>query len=198
MVCQSGLTMAKMSVLAAIGAVVGFMESRQGVYMLMFRAVCLRAGILYAAWWVMTEGDASGLVPGAAIVVLVGLLSSRLYPPSHYVIHPPGAVVFAGYFIFRSVAAGVDVGRRLLSPSVPINPGYITIRTSLPAGSPRWLLANALSLMPGTLSVRLMGASLELHCLDLDLPVNEDVRLAERKVAGVFGLSNVEAGEAAP
>ncbi|MFO7994860.1 MAG: Na+/H+ antiporter subunit E [Marinobacter sp.] len=166
--------------------------------MLLLRAFFLRAGILYAAWWVMTEGDASGLAPGAAIVILVSLLSCRLYPPSLHVIHPLGALVFAGYFILRSVAAGVDVGRRLLSPSVPVNPGYITIRTSLPAGSPRWLLANALSLMPGTLSVRLMGTSLELHCLDLDLPVKEDVRLAERKVAGVFGLNNEEAGEATP
>lgn len=165
--------------------------------MLLFRAFCLRAGILYAAWWAMTEGDASGLVPGAAIVVLVGLLSCRLYPPSHYVIRPLGALVFAGYFIFRSVVAGVDVGRRLLSPSVPVNPGYLTIRISLPSGGPRWLLANALSLMPGTLSVRLMGASLELHCLDLDMPVEEDVRLAERKVAGVFGLNNVKSGEGA-
>lgn len=161
----------------------------------LYRAFCLRTGALYLVWWVMTEGDPSGLVPGAAIVVLVSILSCRLYPPSRYTLHPVGALVFAGFFILRSVVAGVDVGRRLLSPSVPVNPGYFTVKTSLPAGGPRWLLANSLSLMPGTLSVRLQGASLELHCLDLDLPIDEDVRSTERKVAGMFGLKEARAEE---
>lgn len=153
-----------------------------------FRAFCLRAGTFYLVWWVMTEGDPSGLGPGAAIVVLVSILSCRLYPPSRYTLHPLGALAFAGFFLFRSVVAGADVARRLLSPSVPVNPGYLTVSTSLPAGGPRWLLANTLSLMPGTLSVRLQDAGLELHCLDLDLPIDEDVRSTERKIAGVFGL----------
>lgn len=162
-----------------------------------FPAFCLRAGTFYLVWWVMTEGDSSGLGPGAAIVVLVSLLSCRLYPPSRHTLHPVGALAFAGFFIFRSVVAGADVARRLLSPSLPVNPGYLTVGTSLPAGGPRWLLANTLSLMPGTLSVRLRGAGLELHCLDLDLPIDEDVRSTERKVAGVFGLKEAKAEEGA-
>lgn len=165
--------------------------------MALFRTFCLRTGILYLVWWAMTEGDLSGLGPGAAVVVLAGLISCRLYPPSGYTLHPVGILAFAGYFISRSVVAGVDVARRLLSPSVPVNPGYLTIESGLPEGGPRWLLANTLSLMPGTLSVRLQGASLELHCLDLSLPIDEGVRAAERKVAGVFGLSEASAEEGA-
>jgi multicomponent Na+:H+ antiporter subunit E len=164
--------------------------------MALFRAFCQRTVGLYLVWWAMTEGDPSGLGPGAVIAVLVALLSCRLYPPSSSKVHPLRALTFAGYFLFRSVVAGLDVSRRLLSPSVPVNPGYFTIRTSLPEGSPRWLLANTLSLMPGTLSVRLDGESLELHCLDLDLPIDEDVRSTERQIAGVFGLPQPGAGGA--
>lgn len=165
--------------------------------MALFRAFCLRTGVLYLVWWAMTEGDPSGLGPGAVIVVLAGMISCRLYPPSGYTLHPVGVLVFAGYFVSRSVVAGVDVARRLLSPSVPVNPGYLTIESNLPEGGPRWLLANTLSLMPGTLSVRLQDASVELHCLDLDQPIDQDVRAAERKVAGVFGLSDATAEEGA-
>lgn len=172
------------------------LQTPQGVFMSSVIAFCLRTGALYLVWWVMTEGDTSGLRPGAAIVALVALVSCKLYPPSRYTLHPLGTLTFAGYFMFKSVVAGVDVGRRLLSTSVPVNPGYFTVTTSLPAGGPRWLLANTLSLMPGTLSVRLQGASLELHCLDLELPIDEDVRSTERKVAGVFGLRQAGAGEA--
>lgn len=163
--------------------------------MVLFRVFCLRAGALYLVWWVLTEGDPSGLGVGAAIVLMVALFSCRVHPPSRYALRPVGMLVFFGYFILRSVVAGLDVARRLLSPSLPINPGYFIVKTRLPEGGPRWLLANTLSLMPGTLSVRLQGASLELHCLDLDLPIDEDVRSTERKVAGVFGLRQAGAEE---
>lgn len=164
----------------------------------LFRAFVTRAAGLYLVWWVLTEGDPSGLAPGAAVVVLVGLLSCRLYPPSSYTLHPLRTPVFAAYFIVRSVVAGVDVSRRLLSFPVPVNPGYLIVKTCLPEGGPRWLLANTLSLMPGTLSVRMQGASLELHCLDLDQPIADDVRATERKVAGVFGLEIGRAEGVAP
>ncbi|MDL0431456.1 Na+/H+ antiporter subunit E [Marinobacter sp. TBZ242] len=163
--------------------------------MALLRAFCLRAGVFFLVWWVLTEGDPSGLWSGAVIVLIVALFSCTLYPPSSHALRPAAALAFAGYFTLRSVTAGLDVARRLLSPSIPLNPGYLLVKTSLPEGGPRWLLANTLSLMPGTLSVRLQGASLELHCLDLDLPIDEDVRAAERRVAGVFGLSETSAEE---
>lgn len=166
--------------------------------MVFYRTFLLRASALFFAWWVLIEGDPSGLLFGGAVVVLVSIISCRLYPASGYRLHLPGALAFIGYFIIRSIVAGVDVARRLLSPRVKVNAGYLTVSTSLPEGSPRWLLANTLSLMPGTLAVQLRGDSLELHCLDLDLPVADDVRATEQKVAAVFGLDAVAETEAAP
>lgn len=159
--------------------------------MALFPAFFLRAGVLYLVWWVLIGGDPSGLVFGAAIVVPVSMLSCSFYPASGYRLHLPGTLAFAGYFMVRSAVAGVDVARRLLAPTVKVNPGYLTVSTCLPCGSPRWLLANTLSLMPGTLSVQLQDNRLELHCLDLDLPVAADVRVTEQKVAGMFGLTTV-------
>ncbi|NMT62077.1 Na+/H+ antiporter subunit E [Marinobacter orientalis] len=165
--------------------------------MALLRAFCVRAAAFFLVWWVLTEGDSSGLGAGAVIVLIVAWFSCTLYPPSSHALRPVGMLVFTGYFILRSVIAGLDVVRRLLSPSLPLNPGYLRVKTSLPEGGPRWLLANTLSLMPGTLSVRLQGTSLELHCLDLDLPIDQDVRAAERKVAGVFGLGEAGTEESA-
>lgn len=166
--------------------------------MALFRAFSLRAGALYFIWWVLIEGDPSGLMFGVAIVVPVSILSCVFYPATGYRLHLPGTLAFASYFIVRSAVAGVDIARRLLSPVVRVNPGYLTVSTRLPEGSPRWLLANTLSLMPGTLSVRLQDNRLELHCLDLDLPVAEGVRATEQKVAGLFGLSPDRGEEPVP
>lgn len=145
------------------------------------------AGLLLV-WWTLTLGQWSALVFGAVVVLLISVLSLRLFPPSAYRIRPLGLLRFVGCFLVRSVVAGIDVARRLLAPGLPINPGEVTLALSLPEGSPRWLLANTLSLMPGTLSVLLEGDRLTLHCLDMAAPVEQDVRRTERQIARAFGL----------
>jgi multicomponent Na+:H+ antiporter subunit E len=145
--------------------------------------------MLFTVWWVLTLGDVDGLVFGAVVTALASVYSMRLFPPSSYRVRPLGLLAFVGYFTSRSVVAGLDVARRLLSPALPVEPGEIPVTLSLPPGSPRWLLANTLSLMPGTLSVLLEEDQLILHCLDTSAPVIEDVRATERQVARMFGIS---------
>lgn len=151
-------------------------------------AISGRLILLLLVWWALTEGDLSGTGFGLVIVALVTLISVYLFPPGACRIRVVPLVFFVGFFLARSVTAGLDVSRRLLSPSLPVNPGYLTFDINLPEGGPRWLLANTLSLMPGTLSVDLNGAQLDLHCLDTRDPVEDDVRVVERKIAGIFGL----------
>ena len=152
-------------------------------------AISGRMILLLLVWWALTEGDLSGIVFGLVIAILATLISVYLFPPGARRIRVVPFILFVLFFLTRSVTAGIDVSRRLLSPSLPSNPGYLTFNLHLPEGGPRWLLANTLSLMPGTLSVDLDGSRLDLHCLDTRDPVEDDVRAVEQKVAAVFGLS---------
>lgn len=151
--------------------------------------ISARIVLLLLVWWALTEGDSSGIGFGLVVTALATVISLRLFPPAKARIRPFPFLLFMLFFIARSVVAGIDVSRRLLSPSLPVSPGYLTFHIRLPEGGPRWLLANTLSLMPGTLSVSLDGERLDLHCLDTRDPVEADVRLVEQKVARVFGLS---------
>lgn len=148
----------------------------------------LRGVALFGLWWVLTLGDVSGLGFGFVVTVLVAGLTLCLFPPSHFQLQALGLLLLVGYFLSRSLVAGLDVARRILSPALPLNPGEITLALRLPEGSPRWLLANTLSLMPGTLSALLEGDQLTLHCLDTTASVEQDVREAERQVGRAFGL----------
>lgn len=148
----------------------------------------LRWLLLSLVWWSLTDGDASGLVFGAAVGLLVAWISLVLFPPSLHVIRLRALPGFVLFFLSRSLLAAIDVSRRLLSPSLPVTPGYLRAELSLPEGVPRWLLANTLSLLPGTLSVTLQGDEIELHCLDLTQPVRQDFEYTEMRVAALFGL----------
>ncbi|WP_166258094.1 Na+/H+ antiporter subunit E [Marinobacter salicampi] len=141
---------------------------------------------LYLLWWVLTEGDSSGLTAGLVITVAITLISLGLFPASRYRIRPVAAVGFTVHFLLRSVAGGTDVAHRLLKPRLDIKPGYRTFYTTLPKNGPRWLLANTLSLTPGTISANLKGDCLELHCLDITAVTEDDFRDTEARVAAMF------------
>lgn len=148
-----------------------------------------RAVMLAVVWWMLTLGDPSARGFGAVVIALVAALSVLLFPPSIHRLRPLGLVQFLTYFLGHSIIAGIDVARRLLTPSLPIRPGEITLSLRLPEGGPRWLLANTLSLMPGTLSVHLEENQLTVHCLDTSDAIEPGVRQAEFQVARAFGIT---------
>lgn len=148
----------------------------------------MRLFLLAGLWLVLTNGSPGAWGFGLAVVVLVWLMSRRLFPPGEYHLQPLQLPLFLGWFLGRSLVAGWDVSRRLLAPTLVIAPGERTVPLTLPQGSPQWLLANLLSLMPGTLSVEIQGQALLLHCLDTRQDVHADVAAAERRVARLFGL----------
>ncbi|MDZ7839589.1 MAG: Na+/H+ antiporter subunit E [Gammaproteobacteria bacterium] len=144
-----------------------------------------------ALWWVLVEGDASTLAEGSIVAALVAGLGSRAFPRGRHRVRWRAFPAFVLYFIGRSIIAGLDVARRLLTPSLPILPGVISVPLEVPDGAPRWLLANTLSLLPGTLSVDLHDDRLELHCLDTGVDISGSVRRTEDRVAALFGVATV-------
>jgi multicomponent Na+:H+ antiporter subunit E len=141
-------------------------------------------------WWILTEGDRGGLGFGVAVALVVSFYTVRAFAPPRHRIRLHRLPSFGLFFLVRSVLAGVDVARRLLRPTLPISPGRLVMRVTLPGGGPTWLLANTLSLLPGTVTSRLEGDELELHCLDLEGDVAASVRQAEAQVASLFGCGS--------
>lgn len=150
--------------------------------------LCGRFLTVLVLWWVLTEGETAALVAGALVAAAVAVLSVRVFPRGRYRLRWRAVPAFALFFISRSIIAGLDVARRLLSPSLPISPGLLSFNAAVPDGAPRWLLANTLSLLPGTLSVELHGDQLDVHCLDTRSDIAGAVRDAERRVAALFGI----------
>jgi multicomponent Na+:H+ antiporter subunit E len=67
-------------------------------------------------------------------------------------------------------------------------PALVEVPVTLPEGLPRVLLVNTLNLLPGTVSVRLDRDRLCLHALDARLPIAEEVRDVEARIARLLGI----------
>ena len=96
---------------------------------------------------------------------------------------------FVGWFALQSVRGAVDVARRALAWRLPLSPGCRAYRTALPEGAPRLLFANAITLLPGTLTAGIEGDRLVIHMLDTGADLDGELAALERRVAALFALS---------
>lgn len=153
------------------------------------QTILTRGTLAVILWWIISEGDTATWAVGLPAIILAVLFSLYLQPASRYRLSLPGLLPFGCFFLQRSLLAGLDIARRILSPKTDLQPGNLSVALRLPEGAPRWLLAMTLSLLPGTVSLRFEADTLTLHCLDLRYDVERELRQAELRVAALFGLS---------
>jgi len=120
-------------------------------------------GLLLLLWtmlvWPFEGGHLviPGLVPGVFAALLVVLIMRKNIPPAFTTwINPVRLfwfVVYAGVFVFYVVKANFDVAYRIVHPAMPIHPGIVKVKTTLKTRVGIAMLANAIALTPGTLTV---------------------------------------------
>lgn len=61
--------------------------------------------------------------------------------------------VFAAVFLYHLIRANFDVAYRVLHPKIPIHPGIVKVKSTLKTETALTVLANSITLTPGTLTV---------------------------------------------
>jgi multicomponent Na+:H+ antiporter subunit E len=151
-------------------------------------ALALRGALFALLWWMLTEGRTDGWGVGLVFIVLALAVSLHVSPPMQYRLSTVGLLAYVGFFVVQSVRGGLQVAGLALRPRLALAPALMEVPLRLPPGPAVVLLVGTLSLLPGTLSVRLDGATLSLHVLDGRLPIEHEVRLAEDRIARLFGI----------
>jgi multicomponent Na+:H+ antiporter subunit E len=92
-------------------------------------------------------------------------------------------IVYIPIFFYECFKANIDVAYRVIHPRMPINPGIVVIKTTLKSDLGKLLLANSITLTPGTLTVDVSGDYLLIHWINVK---SEDVEEATRLIGGRF------------
>lgn len=92
-------------------------------------------------------------------------------------------VAYVLYYIKELVKSNINVALIVLSPALPVNPGIVTVRTKLKSSMGRMLLANSITLTPGTLTVDLDSEFLHIHWVTVDSP---DIEAATQAIVAGF------------
>jgi multicomponent Na+:H+ antiporter subunit E len=160
----------------------------------MKQVVCI---ILALALWLLLVWSVEwyDLLAGLFFAMLVGIILSDIYPDHPQALFNPRrifwALVYIPYFFYYVIRANLDVAYRVLHPDMPIRPGIVKVRTALASSLARTLLANSITLTPGTLSVDVDGQDLYIHWINVRGDSAEEhteliVRRFERMLKEIF------------
>lgn len=86
-------------------------------------------------------------------------------------------------FIVELIKSNLDVAARVINPALPINPEIVAFKTKLQSEMARLVLANTITLTPGTLTVDVIEDTFYIHWLN---SLSSDPEKAAQEIAGKF------------
>lgn len=152
---------------------------------------CITFCVLFA-FWILLSGylDVFHLTAGAICSAIVTFLSYDLLitkQKSSGVFTLLRFTFYCGWLFFEILWAGFDVAYRVLHPHMPIDPQIVTFETPLSDDIARTVLANSITLTPGTITIDVNGGTYTVHALTSAAARDlTDDRAIEKRVTRIF------------
>jgi multicomponent Na+:H+ antiporter subunit E len=143
--------------------------------------------LLFGALWTVLAGDWSH--PVMAIVTVSGSVAASLFlwPRLGGHLRWRGVPSLTGYFLWQALMGGIDVARRVLSPSLPVSPDVIEYDSRIESRGGQVLFVWMIGLMPGTASVGWHDdGRVIVHVIDQHRYEQGSLRKLESRLRAVF------------
>lgn len=144
--------------------------------------------ISFIFWLLLTwSAEPGSVAAGLAVAAMSTLFFGRYYfhgvnkllQPKRYF----WLVVYLFIFIWECIKANFDVAYRVLHPKMPIKPGIVRVQLSIRSAFARTMLANSITMTPGTIAVDIVDDNMYVHWIYIS---SEDPVEYTRKVSGRF------------
>ncbi|MBN2777272.1 MAG: Na+/H+ antiporter subunit E [Bacteroidales bacterium] len=153
--------------------------------------------VLFSVWVLLNNSyEPVLLIIGAAVSILIALIfctkcsvfsQIKLSPKSLFY-----SIAYLFVFMIELIKSNLDVAIRVISPKLPINPGIVKVKTVLNTELGRMILANSITLTPGTLSVDIRDEYIYVHWInvegkDIETATNSIVKKFEKYLKEIYG-----------
>ena len=128
-------------------------------------------GLFLIALWLLLSGHYTNLLIsfGLISVILVVLIALRMDVVDHeghpLHLHPKSLVIYWCWLLKEIFVSNIYVCRLILSPTMPISPTVIALRSSQISDLARVIFANSITLTPGTVTIDIDGDITEVHAI---------------------------------
>ncbi len=159
-------------------------------------STAILAALCWVAWQVLARDWSSpSLIGSAALSLGAALWTIRVFRPIHPAeaarpfLRPHRLLALIAHIAVQSYVAATELAVRILTRR--FRPGIVRIRTRLPSRLARVVLANTISVIPGTLTVWLVDRHLYVHWFDAKAQHMVRARhlisqTLERQIEGLF------------
>ncbi len=152
--------------------------------------------VTFVLWLALSSKlDLPELITGGVVCLIVSFFGVHVYsklglPP----LSIKGILFFLIYIIvlfWEIIKANFDVAYRIIHPRMPIKPGIVVIKTSLKSDIAKLILANSITLTPGTFTLDVIGDKLLIHWInvkaeDIDKATNMIGHRFEKYLMAIF------------
>ncbi|MCY4581815.1 MAG: Na+/H+ antiporter subunit E [Chloroflexi bacterium] len=156
---------------------------------------------LFAVWFAFSgHTEIEFLVVGAFVAVFGTALTHWLFagdqePRFRHVPYPFlwfvrgffRSSLYLPWLLWEIALSNLHVAYLVLHPRLPVEPNLVEFETSLRSESAQVLLAQSITLTPGTVTVDVSGERFMVHCLSAKSRQGMEDGGIQRKVAGIFG-----------
>ncbi len=156
----------------------------------MVRAVSLSV-VLYVLWLLLSgHYESLTLVLGAVSSVFVAWIAYRMDVADRegHPIHLTWrSLVYWPWLFWEIVKANLEVARLILAPRLAISPTVIKVKASQPDELGHVIYANSITLTPGTVSIDVRDATIEVHAITREMAEGLQTGEMDRRVTRMEG-----------
>jgi len=164
--------------------------------MRLFRNAFFLFVFLMIFWLLLTGLDIQEVIAGLIVSLLITIFLAKKFTVfedvkiSFRTIYY--GILYIFVFIIELIKSNFDVAFRVLHPKLPINPGIVKVKTTLKSRLGRIILANSITLTPGTLTVEIKDEFFYIHWIDvaekdIDKATEITVKKFEKYLEVIFG-----------
>jgi len=111
------------------------------------------------------------LICGGLVCLIISLFAAHMYSklgfPSLSIKMVLLFLVYIIVLFWEIIKANFDVAYRIIHPRMPIKPGIVVIKTRLKSDIAKLILANSITLTPGTFTLDIIGDELLIHWINV-------------------------------
>ncbi|MEA3456101.1 MAG: Na+/H+ antiporter subunit E [Campylobacterota bacterium] len=126
--------------------------------------------LLFAIWLILTNSIAfSNIAVGLIVSVSIALLYTKSFKSDNVeMISPYWLGVYIVVFLKNIILSNIQISKRILRKDMRLAPAIVAVKTDLKSDWKKLLLANSITLTPGTLTLDVKGDTLYIHTIEYD------------------------------
>ena len=132
--------------------------------------------LLFVLWMILTSNfQMANILVGMAVSFSIALLYVKLFTHKNFeFINPVWLIVYLYVLLKNLIISNIQISKIILKSDMKLSPAIIAVKTNLESDWKKLLLANSVTLTPGTLTLEIKDNTLFIHVIDYSEGLNKE------------------------